>query len=434
MIIRGRPLLTSVAVLACLIAWGIPVAGDKQDSRRVDEVKKRLKLLRTVPYTNVSSEKADLTTSGVTIHKKEEIWEGYNLYCVRSRSEAVLIDMNGDVAHKWTYPVADTTYTWNHAIMLDNGDLIVIRTYHDLLRLDWHSNRVWSADIEAHHDVVQSPDGDFYAVVREAEDYRELKIPFPAVARLSPDGKELGRWRAFTSFDDIKRKFDTRLIMDTFLDSLLVESGGPNPEATQALEKSVMSGVGSWLRRVDQFHMNTVSITPDTPAGRRDSRFRAGNFLICFRNLNQIAVLEQDTWEILWTWGADDLDWPHLPIMMESGSILVFDNGAHRAYSRVIAINPITEKIEWEYIADPPGAFFSYQKGSAQRFPNGNTLICEGDRGRCFEIRPDGEIVWEWFNPAIKKGHREQIYRMWRIETEIVEPLLEKYATRGHRP
>ena len=31
--------------------------------------------------------------------------------------------------------------------------------------------------------------------------------------------------------------------------------------------------------------------------------------------------------------------------------------------------------------------------------PDGNTLICDGPRGRFFEVNHDGETVWEFTNP-----------------------------------
>jgi hypothetical protein len=34
-----------------------------------------------------------------------------------------------------------------------------------------------------------------------------------------------------------------------------------------------------------------------------------------------------------------------------------------------------------------------------QRLPSGNTIICESDNGRFFEVTPDNEIVWEYENP-----------------------------------
>jgi hypothetical protein len=161
--------------------------------------------------------------------------------------------------------------------------------------------------------------------------------------------------------------------------------------------------------------------------GRQDPRFREGNILICFRNVNQVGVLDWDSGEIVWAWGEGHLDWPHYPVMVGSGNIMIFDNGTKkRKYSRVIELNPLTEEIEWEYIADPPEAFYTPEKGCAQRLPNGNTLICEGDMGRSFEITRDNEIVWEWYNPVMAGRKREQVYRMVRIDPETVEPLLRR--------
>jgi len=36
---------------------------------------------------------------------------------------------------------------------------------------------------------------------------------------------------------------------------------------------------------------------------------------------------------------------------------------------------------------------------NAQRLPNGNTLSCEGNFGRLFEVTPEGAVVWEYVNP-----------------------------------
>ena len=110
--------------------------------------------------------------------------------------------------------------------------------------------------------------------------------------------------------------------------------------------------------------------------------------------------------------------------MVENGNILIFDNGVERKYSRVIEIDPVTETIEWEYVADPPKSFYTFEKGSAQRLPNGNTLICDGDNGRAFEVTRRGEIVWEWLNPEFLQGRRLQVYRMMRLPPAMVEPLL----------
>lgn len=53
----------------------------------------------------------------------------------------------------------------------------------------------------------------------------------------------------------------------------------------------------------------------------------------------------------------------------------------------------------WSFGREGPKRFFSLLLSSAQRLPNGNTLICEGNSGRVFEITADGRKVWEYLAP-----------------------------------
>ena len=51
----------------------------------------------------------------------------------------------------------------------------------------------------------------------------------------------------------------------------------------------------------------------------------------------------------------------------------------------------------WSY-ADRDTFYSGFISGS-QRLPNGNTLICEGVKGRIFEVTPDKRIVWDFLSP-----------------------------------
>jgi hypothetical protein len=420
--IGGMAVLALAVLLTILVA--VDAGGDKAKPPRKD-LEKRLKALRSVPYTTTTKEEVDPGTAGVVSYKPSRSHRGYNFYCSTLSSQVILMDMSGTVVHRWSYP-GDQNLVWDHAEMLDNGDVLVIRKFHDLLRLSWDSGLIWKIPIKTHHEITVLPDSSFYVVAREMHTHRGLRIRFPAIAHLTADGEEVGRWSTYDNLEEIKATFDQTSFIDALLDSLI--SDGVDPETWKpltAFAESVKAELDAWPRRYDQFHMNTISIIPDTPVGRSDQRFRSGNLLICFRNVNQIAALDGGTKEILWVWGEGNLDWPHHPTMVESGNILIFDNGTNKnKYTRVIELNPVTEEIEWEYIGDPPESFFTPARGSAQRLPNGNTLICEGDKGRCFEITRDGEIVWEWYNPEMRGRHREQVYRMIRIPPEIIEPLL----------
>jgi hypothetical protein len=214
---------------------------------------------------------------------------------------------------------------------------------------------------------------------------------------------------------------------DSFLDTVLdsIETGWtPESELLKGVRKAVDMPK---VHKVDYFHMNTINLLPENSAADSDPRFQRGNFLVCFRNVNQIAVLDRITYEVLWAWGEGQLEWPHHPTMLENGHILIFDNGVNREYSRVVELDVLDEAIVWEYKSDPPEDFYSFGRGSAQRLPNGNTLICESDRGRAFEVTPDKELAWAWLNPAFRHDHREGVYRMMRLPRDQIDALLERH-------
>ena len=79
-----------------------------------------------------------------------------------------------------------------------------------------------------------------------------------------------------------------------------------------------------------------------------------------FRNKNIIAVVDVRTNQVVWRLKEKSLDFPHQPTM-HNGNILIFDNGAHRSYSRIIGLNPFTKKIVWEYTGSSKESFFQTQ-------------------------------------------------------------------------
>ncbi len=107
-----------------------------------------------------------------------------------------------------------------------------------------------------------------------------------------------------------------------------------------------------------------------------------------------------------------------------AGNILLFDNGwrggyppKYRYWSRVIEIDPVSQVVVWTYSGDKNKrtlrSFFSPHLSGAQRLPNGNTLISEGEWGRSFEVAQDGEIIWEYIT-----GLGMKIYRSYRVDSD----------------
>jgi hypothetical protein len=60
-----------------------------------------------------------------------------------------------------------------------------------------------------------------------------------------------------------------------------------------------------------------------------------------------------------------------------------------------------------------------------QRLPNGNTLICEADPGRVFEVTPAGKVVWEYAPTWLKPGGPfvASVYRAYRVPASWVPQL-----------
>jgi hypothetical protein len=139
-------------------------------------------------------------------------------------------------------------------------------------------------------------------------------------------------------------------------------------------------------------NLNSLSEMPD------------GNILVSFRCTNTIAIIERASGRITWRWGPGQVAGQHHPTALANGNILVFDNGAHRAYttvdfSRVIEVEPKSGRIVWEYKENPVFDFSSFICSGAQRMPGGTTVICECTKGRLFEVTAEGDIVWEYVSP-----------------------------------
>jgi hypothetical protein len=277
-------------------------------------------------------------------------------------------------------------------------------------------------------------------------------VKFDAILHLSEKGDILDEWWTLPNLNELQKlhsqlPLDLKPNTDNILNKMYFfvmnvnsrfkKQSGYDPETLQSYTLSAeISFVGKVdrfiIRKIfginnsyDYYHLNTVEVLPDTKLGAKDRRFQRGNYLICLRNADLILILNKKTKDIVWSWGPGVLDWPHMPTMINNGNILIFDNGPHRTYSRVIEINPATGSIVWEYRANIPENFYSKWRGSNQRLLNGNTLICESENGRVFEVTRDGEIVWEFFNPEIRDEKRQLIYRMMRVPTEKVESWLE---------
>lgn len=315
---------------------------------------------------------------GLLYSEPQACYVGFTLLTTNRGDHATLIDLKGRVCHRW-----QLSEGIGYACLLDNGNLLC-RTgaptevelvkglggsSEGLVELDWNGNVVWRHDDPMiHHDFARLANGNTLVLKWEemseemsaqvqggyTTDEDPARMLGDVIAEIAPDGSTVYEWRSWEhlSLDEDKICF--------------------------------LEARREWT------HGNSLSLTLD------------GNFLISFRLIDVVAIIDRATGDFNWKWGPGIISHQHHSTQLLNGNVLLFDNGPHLrgiSHSTVIEINPVTNDVIWEYKGSPIHSFFSSYISSADRMPNGNTLICEGSGGRIFEVTSNKQVVWEYVNP-----------------------------------
>ena len=349
--------------------------------------------------------------TGTTIYQPDEAYSSFILIsdhallgnhpaaAVRAQStvpdDIRLIDMNGNVVHTWT--VAPTFN--KRSRLLPNGHLLYAGPNRTIIEYDWDGNVVWTHEgIGSINDLRWLPNNNRLLLAHQPipEEFqrqvRDVEIaPWwgprqrgseetqrgADIYEINPDKEIVWEWHAHNHLD-------------------LNRFSPATPE-------------GDWL------HVNSIAPLPENrwyDAG--DERFRPGNILVNARNIDVMYIVDKATKEVVWeathTYKGG-MAHSHEPEMIEkglpgAGNIILFDNGlfprnrTHSGQTFIMEIDPITEEVVWKYETEGYAniKFFSKTMGSQKRLPNGNTFIAEDNTGRLFQVKPDGEIVWEYVN------------------------------------
>jgi hypothetical protein len=358
---------------------------------REGEHLRQIEQLQALGYVDGTiDENAELR--GVETHDRDRAWPGVNFYSSRIRASARLIDNDGRELHVWSHLGDDG---WEHAELLPNGDLLVVVNQQSIFRLDLNSELLWRVELEAHHDLAVHPSGEIYALTNEVRLRPEIHPDVPVIEDfiqiLTSDGQPTER----ISLLDALRSSDF---------AFLLASPQHLPSDRRTGERP----------RLDMLHTNHIEVF-DGSLAHRSPIFGKGNVLVSMRTINTIAIIDPRTRKVLWAWGPTNLHRQHHPTLLDNGNILLFDNGRRR--SQIVELDPSSYEVVWRYA--PRGGFLSRYRGSAQRLPNGNTLITESDRGYVFEVSPDHDVVWRFANPDVQPdGLRIAIWRMTRFDPD----------------
>jgi hypothetical protein len=388
-------------------------------------------------------------TVGV-ITNTSQSYNGYTLFT--SYTETFLINNCGQVVRQWI----STFNPGNSVYLLENGNLlrtgrtssndIVFGGQGGVIELyNWEGNLLWqyyydTPQYRQHHDIFPMPNGNVLIlaakVMTNAQAIQAGRNPAmlpqsvlysEQIVEVQPIGLNQGTivWE-WDIKDHLIQDFDATK------DNFGVVSQNPNKLDINFTNGG--NGNSNWL------HVNSVQYNANL-----------NQIVLSSRNLSEIWVIDHSTTtaqatagsggtygkggDLLYRWGnpqaykiGTELDrklfgqhYPHwIPNgLIDAGKIILFNNGNGREplFSEVFIINPPTTTPGFyvlstnntfgpqspDYIyADTsasPSPFSSNILSGANRLPNGNILICEGNTGEIFEIDDQENTVWKYINP-----------------------------------
>ena len=259
--------------------------------------------------TKVDQQKIRRVRTGLIAHDPALAQPGFTLFAPMYGDGSVfLIDMEGEVAHRWAMPYRPGLY----AYLLDSGYLFYGgKVMDDLdrfeawprfkagaaLEVDWNGRVAWELKHpDHHHDARKLRNGNVLLLCLRplADDIaRQVKGGLPGteadgkiyadyLLEMTTAGQVVWEWRSWEHLD---------------------------PETHPITLQD---------HRAEWTHGNTVAETAD------------GNILVSFRNISTVVMIERATGNIIWELGSPPLAQQHDPRPLPNGNVLIFDNGMHR--------------------------------------------------------------------------------------------------------
>lgn len=329
----------------------------------------------------------------------ERAWPGVALYVSGHAPEALLVDLEGRVLHRWhaaleeVWPRYATSGQKHHARFffrrawpLEDGSLLVIFEGYGIVKLDRGSNVVWAKPNRAHHDLDVQDDGRIVTLTRTAHLVPRLDAEQPKledfIVVLDENGHELSSLSLLEALERSRWRDQIHAV---------------DPRLPERIQDKARAG--------DLFHTNSVEIVrEDHPT---IDWMKKGRAIVSLRFLSAVMAVDLEQRRVVWFHRGDFVG-QHEPTLLADGNVLLFDNGNHSGQSRALEIDPGDGRVVWHYPGDGDPPLFSQCCSTATRLPNGNSQLVVTDMGRALEVTPDGEIVWEFVNPN-RAGERNEL-------------------------
>jgi Arylsulfotransferase (ASST) len=367
---------------------------------------------------------------------------GYTLYSPLEMQRTYLIDMEGKTVHTWNTSTRPglSQYLLPNGDLLRTGNLELQNVWKDgkgaggrVEELDWQGNLLWRFDYAdeqhmQHHDIAALPNGDVLMIAWERKTAAEA-LAAGRSPKLLPDGElwpdTVVQYRPSTGQIVWEWHVWDHLVQDQ--DPTKANYGDVNQHPEKIDVNYVLEGNNG---EKDWNHLNSVAYdaqrdqiilssrsfsefwiidhhttTAEASGPAGDLLFRSGNPATTKAKGKRTLYVQHDVDRIAAGLpGADD--------------ILAFSNGLPkvRPYSSIEEITPT--EVDGHYVNNGDGTFaatatqvfpkkgstkfFAAIISSAQRLPNGDTLMANGPAGTIIEVNEQGKVVWEYENPHYK--------------------------------
>ncbi|MEO6761744.1 MAG: aryl-sulfate sulfotransferase [Candidatus Saccharimonadales bacterium] len=374
---------------------------------------------------------------------------GYTLIAPNNSTNIYLVNNSGKTVHTWTtghMAGLDTK-------LLPNGQLL--RTYDTkntafdmggqgggIQILNWNGSIAWDYQYSSdqhllHHDAMMMPNGHILTSA-----WVKVSTADALAAGVDPshiDSEFGGTW----SNDIIEIDPATSRIVWQWnaFDHLVqgYDAAAPNYGLSSDYPRRIDANYYKYVTMPDWLHVNAVDYNAATD-----------QVMISAREFNEVWVVDHSTTtaeaatsqggryghggDLLYRYGnpeayghgaeinrafylQHDTHWIQDDKLQGNGDVLVFNNGQEQTnqdYSSVLELalpensdgsyqldsdgSFMPATLVWQYAPTGQNKFFSKYMGSADRLPNGNTLVCDAMGGRAIEVTPEGRTVWVYKN------------------------------------
>ena len=381
-------------------------------------------------------------------HQEEQLdaYEGYTLFSPEYSSYTYLINNNGRILHWWK-----SEYIQSFGVVLgENGNLYRLDLPYDnpIFRSGGMAGRVEIFDEEStllwafeysdenhclHHDIEVLPNGNILMIAWEYKtrdeainagrnpSHMQTESIWPDhVIEVEPIGSSGGiivwEWHVWDhliqDYDPAKDNYGIVEEHPELLDINYGNDGRDWNHLNSIAYNEVFDQIVLSCKNFNEIWVIDHSTTTEEAAGHTGGTSgKGGDILFRWGNPQTYRAGTESDRKF---YGQHDTTWIEEGYPGE-GNLLVFNNGGwNRHYSTVDEITPPVdsqgnyhlvpgeaygpEEQTWVYTADPPESLSSSTVSSAQRLPNGNTLICSGNQGLFLEVTTDQNIVWRYWN------------------------------------